>query len=51
MRAAIAAGRLQLHLGGLDTLDVLRGDFDAVYSVNVAMFWRTGARRSARSAP
>jgi len=45
---AIAAGRLQLHLGGLETLASLRGDFDAVYSVNVAMFWKD--RRAALAA-
>ena len=30
---------LQLHLGGLDTLTELNGNFDVVYSINVAMFW------------
>lgn len=28
------SGRLQLRLGGLETLESFRGDFDAVYSVN-----------------
>ena len=37
---AIEEGRLQLHLGGLDALAELSGNFDAVYSINVAMFWR-----------
>jgi SAM-dependent methyltransferase len=37
---AIEAGRLQLHLGGLDALAELSGNFDVVYSINVAMFWR-----------
>lgn len=46
--AAIASGRLQLHLGGLETLAGLRGGFDAVYSVNVAMFWKD--RRAALTA-
>ena len=46
--SAIAAGRLQLNLGGLETLKSLRGDFDAVYSVNVAMFWKD--RRAALAA-
>jgi SAM-dependent methyltransferase len=39
-RRAIERGRLQLHLGGLDSLAALGSDFDVVYSVNVAMFWR-----------
>ena len=39
-RRAIEAGRLQLHLGGLDALAELSGNFDIVYSINVAMFWR-----------
>jgi SAM-dependent methyltransferase len=37
---AIETGRLQLHLGGLDALAELSGNFDVVYSINVAMFWR-----------
>jgi SAM-dependent methyltransferase len=37
---AIEAGRLHLHLGGLDALGELSGNFDIVYSINVAMFWR-----------
>ncbi len=39
-RHAIETGRLQLHLGGLDSLAALNPDFDVVYSINVAMFWR-----------
>ena len=39
-RQAIETGRLQLHLGGLDSLATLNPDFDVVYSINVAMFWR-----------
>lgn len=38
--SAIAAGRMQLHLGGLETLSSYRSDIDAVYSINVAMFWK-----------
>jgi SAM-dependent methyltransferase len=45
---AIESGRLQLHLGGLSTLPDLRSDFEVVYSVNVAMFWRD--RRAALGA-
>jgi len=45
---AIEAGLLQLHLGGLESLAMLKGDFDVVYSVNVAMFWRD--RRAALAA-
>ena len=37
---AIEAGRLHLHLGGLDALAELSGNFDVVYSINVALFWR-----------
>jgi SAM-dependent methyltransferase len=37
---AIEAGLLHLHLGGLDALAELSGNFDIVYSINVAMFWR-----------
>ena len=37
---AIEAGRLHLHLGGLDALGELSGNFDVVYSINVALFWR-----------
>ena len=37
---AIEEGRLQLHLGGLEALSELNGNFDVVYSINVAMFWR-----------
>ena len=37
---AIEAGELQLHLGGLDALAELSGNFDIVYSINVALFWR-----------
>jgi SAM-dependent methyltransferase len=37
---AIEDGRLQLHLGGLDALAELSGNFDVVYSINVALFWR-----------
>src|SRR5262245_10752557 len=36
---AIEAGRLQLHLGGLESLAALSSGFDVVYSINVAMFW------------
>jgi hypothetical protein len=36
----IEAGRLQLHLGGLDALAELSGNFAIVYSINVALFWR-----------
>jgi SAM-dependent methyltransferase len=39
-RYAIERGRLQLHLGGLDSLAALNPDFDVAYSINVAMFWR-----------
>jgi ubiquinone/menaquinone biosynthesis C-methylase UbiE len=39
-RQAIETGRLQLHLGGLDSLAALNPDFDVAYSINVAMFWR-----------
>jgi SAM-dependent methyltransferase len=39
-RRAIEAGRVQLHLGGLDSLATFNPDFDVVYSINVAMFWR-----------
>ena len=37
---AIETGRVQLHLGGLDALAELNSNFDVVYSINVAMFWR-----------
>jgi SAM-dependent methyltransferase len=37
---AIEEGRLHLHLGGLEALAELNGNFDVVYSINVAMFWR-----------
>jgi SAM-dependent methyltransferase len=39
-RRAIEKGLLQLHLGGIDAPPSLSGDFDVVYSVNVAMFWK-----------
>ena len=39
-RQAVETGRLQLHLSGLDSLAALTPDFDVVYSINVAMFWR-----------
>ena len=39
-RNAIETGHLQLHLGGLDSLAALNPDFEIVYSINVAMFWR-----------
>jgi SAM-dependent methyltransferase len=50
-RHAIEEGRLQLHLGGLDALAAFSGDFDVVYSINVAMFWRdrSAALRGLRS--
>lgn len=38
--SAIEKGLLQLHLGGIDALSSLSGEFDVVYSVNVAMFWK-----------
>ena len=49
---AIEAGRLQLHLGGLDALAELSGNFDIVYSINVALFWRdrSAALRAIRTA-
>lgn len=48
---AIETGRLQLHLGGLDAFAELNGNFDVVYSINVAMFWRdrSSALRSIRT--
>lgn len=39
-RDAIENGLLRLQLGDLDTLSSLSGDFDVIYSVNVAMFWK-----------
>lgn len=42
-RQAIEAGRLQLHLGDLDSLAQFSPQFDVVYSINVAMFWRDRA--------
>jgi ubiquinone/menaquinone biosynthesis C-methylase UbiE len=36
---AIAFGRVDLRLGGLEALDQLPGRFDAVMSANVAQFW------------
>ena len=46
--SAIAAGRMQLHLGGLETLASYRSDIDAVYSINVAMFWKDQSAALAR---
>jgi ubiquinone/menaquinone biosynthesis C-methylase UbiE len=47
-RRAIEKGLLRLQLGNLDALSLLGGDFDVVYSVNVAMFWKD--RRAALQA-
>jgi cyclopropane fatty-acyl-phospholipid synthase-like methyltransferase len=38
-RAALAAGRLELRLGGLELLPTLGGPFDRVLSVNVVQFF------------
>jgi ubiquinone/menaquinone biosynthesis C-methylase UbiE len=38
-RAAIAEGRVDLRLGGLDLLPALGGPFDKVLAVNVVQFW------------
>jgi SAM-dependent methyltransferase len=37
---AIAAGRVELHLGTAESLPPLGGSFDKVLAVNVYMFWR-----------
>jgi ubiquinone/menaquinone biosynthesis C-methylase UbiE len=39
-RSAIGDGRLELRQGGIELLETIGEQFDLVYSVNVAMFWR-----------
>lgn len=38
-RLAIAGGRMELHLGGLERLDRIEGSFDRILSANVVPFW------------
>jgi len=42
-RAAIGAGRVDLRLGGLESLGELPGPFDKMLSANVAQFWPDAA--------
>jgi SAM-dependent methyltransferase len=46
-RDAIAAGRVELRLGGFERLDDAPGSFDAVYSANAVQFWPEPAARFA----
>jgi SAM-dependent methyltransferase len=38
-RDAIAAGRMELHEGGLEALARIPGSFDRIFSANVVQFW------------
>ncbi|MBM3557505.1 MAG: class I SAM-dependent methyltransferase [Alphaproteobacteria bacterium] len=51
-RAAIAAGRVRLFAGGIETASALPGPFDKAFSVNVLMFLpeRVGPLRALRAA-
>ncbi len=39
-REAMAAGRVELHLGSAESLPPFAAPFDKVFAVNVFMFWR-----------